>query len=117
MFTAFGVTIVLYFIKILSGSRTFYLSSAISHPRFIFHPPFLIRHPYPPSLSAILISHPYPRFIPTRLPIDSIDYEQTYFSIKIDTPLAAAFYVSVLNSAYLITLIINMKRHSKLLRH
>ena len=78
MFTAFGVTIVLYFIKILSGSRTFYLSSAISHPRFIFHPPFLIRHPYPPSLSAILISHPYPRFIPTRLPIDSIDYEQTF---------------------------------------
>ena len=48
-------------IIILHFSSAFYLSSAISHPRFIFHPPFLIRvlsfirhflirHPYPPSV-------------------------------------------------------------------
>ena len=51
-------------------SPAFYPRSAFSHPRFILHPPFLIRvlssirlfssvfshpHPYPPSVSAIRI--------------------------------------------------------------
>ena len=43
-------------IRVLSSIRifssAFYPSSAFSHPRFILHPYFLIRHPYPPSISA-----------------------------------------------------------------
>ncbi len=34
MFTVFGVTIVLYFIKILSGSRNFYSKELEEHVRY-----------------------------------------------------------------------------------
>ena len=66
-----GIIRVLSSIRIFSSA--FYPPSALSHPRFILHPHFLIRvlssirifssvfshpHPYPPSVSAF---YPYPK--------------------------------------------------------
>ena len=82
-------------------SSAFYPTSAFSHPRFILHPPFLIRVLssirlfssafYPPSafshpyfLICIRIRHPYPhpypRFIPTLRIFSSAFYSPSAFS-------------------------------------
>ena len=47
-----------FLIRVLSSIRIF--SSAFYPPSAFSHPYFLIRHPYPPSVSAIRIRHPYP---------------------------------------------------------
>ena len=95
-FLNFCMRISCYLVRIGLGivrifSSAFYPRSAFFHPRFILHPPFLIRVLssirlfssafYPPSafshpyfLIRIRIRHPYPRFIPTRPACPSIHF-------------------------------------------
>ena len=75
-----------FLIRVLSFIRhfssAFYLSSAISHPRFIFHLPFS----HPPSVSAVRIRRPYPPSVSAFYPYPLHFSSAFYLSSAISHP-------------------------------